>query len=155
TPLNLRHTYYGGPIHPSRNEAESFRYVDKKWKKLPETDMSIPGGAGSIVSTPHDLIHFIRALFHGKVVSDSSLQQMMHIQNSIGMGLMAIPFYDLQALGHGGSIDGFQSMLGYFPEKDVAFAFTGNGINYNANDMYIGLLSIYFGRSFELPSFEK
>src|SRR5699024_5228956 len=90
-----------------------------------------------------------------KVVSDSSLQQMMHIQNSIGMGLMAIPFYDLQALGHGGSIDGFQSMLGYFPEKDVAFAFTGNGINYNANDMYIGLLSIYFGRSFELPSFEK
>src|SRR5699024_1527609 len=72
-PLNLKHTYYGGPINPAKNEAASFRFVNRKWEKLPSVDLSIPGGAGGIVSTPHDLVKFIYALFKGELVSQQSL----------------------------------------------------------------------------------
>ncbi len=42
---------------------------------MPETDMSIPHGAGAIVSTPTDLVKFISALFDGKLVSKESTRQ--------------------------------------------------------------------------------
>jgi D-alanyl-D-alanine carboxypeptidase len=49
-PLGLQNTYYGGKISTANNEAFSYRYMSK-WEKQPETDMSIPAGAGAIVST--------------------------------------------------------------------------------------------------------
>jgi len=154
-PLDLQDTYYGDGIDPGQNEARSFQYKDNDWILAPETDMSIPGGAGAIVSTPDDLTDFIRALFQGELVSQESLDHMTDVENGLGMGLMKIPFYDRYAYGHNGGIDGFQSNLSYFPDDDVAFAFTGNGLNYPMNDVLIGMLSIYFGRDFEIPSMEK
>jgi len=154
-PLDLQNTYYGDGIDPEQNEARSFQYEQDGWTLTPETDMSIPGGAGAIVSTPDDLTDFIRALFRGELVSQESLDHMTDVENGLGMGLMKIPFYNRYAYGHNGGIDGFQSNLSYFPEDDVAFAFTGNGLNYSMNDVLIGTLSIYFGRDFEIPSLEK
>ena len=151
-PLGLIHTYYGNAID-NPDEAASFRFADSTWKAMPETDMSIPGGAGAIVSTPDDLTDFIRALFKGALVSQQSLDKMTRVQQRLGMGLMQIPFYDKIGYGHTGGIDGFQSMLAYFPNEDVALAFTGNGLNYSMNQAIIGMLSIYFGKEFSIPSF--
>ena len=154
-PLNLQHTYYGDGIDSGRNEAASFRFTQSDWSKAPETDMSIPGGAGGIVSTPDDLTDFISALFAGELVSQESLDKMTRTEQRLGMGLMKIPFYDTYAYGHNGGIDGFQSNLSYFPKEKVAMAFTGNGLNYNMNDILIGILSIYFGKDFQIPSFDQ
>lgn len=154
-PLNLTHTYYGDGINPNKNEATSFAYGQGQWTELPETDMSIPGGAGAIVSTPGDLTDFIHALFEGTLVSQKSLEKMTTIQQGMGMGLVKIPFNDRYAYGHDGGIDGFQSKLFYFPEEEIAYAFSGNGMSYSMNDIMIGALSIYFGSDFEIPSFDK
>ncbi|NGP88824.1 serine hydrolase domain-containing protein [Fodinibius halophilus] len=154
-PLELEHTYYGGSISSDKNEAYSFRPSQEGWTKAPETDMSIPGGAGAIVSTPGDLTDFIRALFKGKVVSEESLDKMTNTKQGMGMGLMKIPFYNTFAYGHGGGIDGFKSNLSYFPGEDVALAVTTNALNYSMNDILLGTLSIYFNRPFEIPSFDK
>ncbi len=154
-PLNLTDTYYGDGIDPNNNEAASFNYSDLQWRKSSETDMSIPGGAGAIVSTPADLTDFIRALFEEKLISEESLDKMTTIEQGLGMGLMKIPFYDSYAYGHNGGIDGFQSNLSYFPKEKVAFAFTSNGLNHPMNDILIGMLSIYYGKDFEIPSFDR
>lgn len=151
-PLNLHHTYYGDGIDPQKNEAASFRWQADKWQKMPETDMSIPGGAGAIVSTPNDLTRFIRALFKGKLVLQKSLDKMTMIESGLGMGMMKAPFDNKFAYGHTGGIDGFQSNLFYFPKEDVTIAFTGNAMNYNMNSMLIGILSIYFGKDFTIPT---
>jgi D-alanyl-D-alanine carboxypeptidase len=37
----------------------------------------------------------------------------------------------------------------------VALAFVSNGLNYQMNDIMIGVLSIYFGKEFEIPSFDE
>lgn len=153
-PLNLQHTSYGDGIDVGNNEATSFRY-QSQWVEASETDMSIPAGAGALVSTTGDLTDFIRALFKGKLVSQKSLDSMTTIEQGLGMGLMKIPFYDTVAYGHNGGIDGFQSNLSYFPKQDVAVAFTGNGLNYSMNEMLVGILSIYFNHDYEIPSFDE
>src|SRR6185437_6688717 len=55
--IGLNDTYYGGKANPANNEAYSYSFAGK-WQQQPETDMSIPGGAGAIVSTPADLDKF-------------------------------------------------------------------------------------------------
>lgn len=154
-PLNLEHTYYGNEIDPAKNEAFSYQYQEEQWKSAPQTDLSIPGGAGAIVSTNSEMITFIRALFNGELVSQKSLDKMTATGQGFGIGLAKVPFHDKYAFGHNGGIDGFQSHLSYFPKEDVAIALTTNGLQYSLNDILIGTLSMYFGRDFEIPSFDE
>lgn len=153
-PLQLHHTFYGGKIHSSKNEALSYR-KSGKWELFFETDMSVPSGAGAIVSTPIELTQFYNALFKGQLVSLQSVDQMKKLVDGFGIGLFKIPFYDKIGFGHNGGIDGFQSNAVYFPTEHVAVAYTSNAVDMPMNDILIGALSIYFGREYELPSFSK
>jgi len=151
-PIGLKNTYYGKEINITDNECHSYRYFEN-WKIESETDMSIPLGAGGIVSTPIDLNLFSEALFTGKLVSANSLQQMETIKDHFGMGLFQMPFYDRIGFGHTGGIDGFTSMFVYFPDSNTSFAYTANGINYIGNDITIAVLSAVYNKPFEIPKF--
>lgn len=150
--IGLSNTYYGGKTNTNNNECFSFQFVGN-WKQMPETDMSIPGGAGAVVSTPTDLTKFIEALFSLKLIKQSSLDQINTISEGFGMGMFQIPFYDHKAFGHNGGIDGFGSNLAYFPDDGLAIAYCTNGMAYPLNDILIGVLSIYFKRDYSIPTF--
>ena len=151
-PLGLNNTHYGSKIDVSKNEALS--YVKKgEWDLSMESDMSIPLGAGGIVSTAADLNKFMYALFKGQIVSDSSVKKMMELKDNYGMGLFRFPFYSNWAFGHNGGIDGFQSNSVYFPDFNVNVTYLSNGVDMPINDVLIGVLSIYFGKTYELPVF--
>jgi CubicO group peptidase (beta-lactamase class C family) len=152
--IGLTNTMYGGKINHSANEASSFEFGEKTWTMLPETDMSIPGGAGSVVSTTPELTAFINALFGGKLISKSSLERMTTLKDGFGLGTFKIPFYERSAFGHNGGIDGFSSSLAYFPDDKVALAFCSNGLNFPMNDILIGLLSFYFDKPYKIPDFK-
>lgn len=152
--IGLKNTLYGSKINTSSNEATSFEYGEGNWTQLPETDMSIPGGAGAIISTTPDLTAFADALFNEKLISEPSLKSMTSIEDGFGLGLFRIPFYERSAFGHNGGIDGFSSSLAYFPEEKVSVAFCSNGLNYAMNDILIGLLSIYFDKPYAIPDFK-
>ena len=149
----LKDTYYGGKIDSKKQEAQSYETTTSGWKQSAETDMSIPGGAGAVVSTPADLDRFLEALFGGKLVSAASLEQMKTIRDGYGRGLMVIPFGSKRGYGHGGAIDEFQSMTSYFPDDKLAVAVCTNARNSNMNDAMIGVLSIYFGKPYRIPNF--
>jgi CubicO group peptidase (beta-lactamase class C family) len=151
--IGLKNTYYGSKIDSRRNEAASYKYQAATWTKETETDMSIPGGAGAIVSTTEDLTQFIESLFNHRLISDASLKTMTTMRDKYGMGVFQMPFYERKAFGHTGGIDGFVSSLGYFPSDSLAIAFTSNGVNYSMNNVLIGLLSIYFDKPYKIPSF--
>jgi CubicO group peptidase (beta-lactamase class C family) len=152
--IGLANTYYGGMTNVDNNECYSYQFT-RSWKQMPETDMSIPGGAGAIVSTPTDLTKFIEALFSLKLVSQNSLDQMKTITEGFGMGMFQIPFYTKKAYGHNGGIDGFSSNLAYFPEDSLAIAYCTNGVVFPMNDILIGVLSICFGREYSIPTFNS
>lgn len=151
-PCELKNTYYGKPIDPDDNEAFSYEKAGE-WRKSAETHMDVPLGAGGIVSTPQDLNKFLNCLFTGRLVSEQSQREMKKIVDGYGIGLFEFPFFERKALGHTGGIDGFQSVAAWFPEENVSVAYTANGVDMPRNDILIGVLSIYFGREYDLPEF--
>jgi D-alanyl-D-alanine carboxypeptidase len=150
--LTLTDTYYGGKTSAVKNEAYSYQ-PRNGWQQMPETDMSIPGGAGGVVSTPADLVKFIDALFAGKLISAGHLTLMQTLNDGYGMGMFQIPFGAKKAYGHNGDIDGFSSVVAYFPEEKVAYAYCGNGIDYALKDLVNGALKIYFNMPYTIPVF--
>lgn len=152
-PIKLENTFYGEKINLKNNESNSYRFLNN-WEIEPETDMSIPVGAGAVVSTPSDLTKFAEALFTGQLISLKSLEIMKTINDNFGYGLIQMPFYEKIGFGHSGGIDGFSSVYGYFPNEKVSFALTSNGSNYNNNNISIVLLSAVFNLPYEIPSFK-
>lgn len=150
-PTGLKNTYSGG--QRQGHECISYEF-DGYWQPQPETNMSIPIGAGSIVATPQDIITFGTTLFSGKLISLAHLNQMMTIQDGYGMGLFQFPFNEKKAWGHTGGIDGFSSMWGHFPEEKLAFALTGNGVNMTTNDIAIAVLNAAFDKPYDIPEFK-
>ncbi|MFY0689458.1 MAG: beta-lactamase family protein [Cyclobacteriaceae bacterium] len=153
-PAGLTSTYYGGKINPDNNEVRSYTR-SREWKLGTETDMTVPRGAGAIVSTPSDLNKFLNALFTpDKLITTASLEKMKTIQDGMGLGMFQVPFYDKRGYGHNGGIDGFQTSAFYFPEEKASFSYFSNGVVMIPNEILIGILSIYFGMDYQIPSFE-
>ena len=153
-PLGLQNTFAGSKINTSNNEAYSYSWGGNEWVREKETDMTVPMGAGAVVSTPADLIKFANALFSGKLVSAKSLEKMRTMLDNYGMGLFPIPFYNQIGYGHTGGIDGFSSVFMYFPENKIAYALTSNGSNFNNNDISLTVLSWINGKPFTIPGFK-
>jgi CubicO group peptidase (beta-lactamase class C family) len=151
--LGLRDTYLGtGYSDAGKNEGLSYNFIGD-WKQESETHLSIPAGAGAIISTPNDLTKFIQALFDGKIVSKESLEQMKP-KDEFGLGINSFPIGGKTFYGHGGGIDGFRSLLVYLPEEKLSLAYTSNGVNYPLNNIVSGVFDIYWNKPFEIPTFE-
>ncbi len=152
-PAGLKNTGLGSKIDTKNNECKSYKFTDK-WNVEPETDISIPLGAGGIVSTPADLAKFSDALFDGKLVSKESLEQMQTINGQYGMGLFKIPFFDKNGFGHTGGIDGFTSVFTHFADDKISYAMISNGTNFKNNNISIAVLSAAFDKPFDIPEFK-
>jgi len=151
--LHLKNTFYGGKIAPENNQARSYVHSDAGWELTPETDMSVPMGAGALVSTPEDLNRFYWNLFEGNLVSQASLAKMKTVRDGTGIGLMKLPMDDYEVYGHGGGIDGFSSIAVHFPEEKITAAFIYNGSYYQIHNLLVGAMKITMGQEYELPEF--
>lgn len=151
--LGLGNTYCGSSTDLNKNEARSYFYNGIDWVFDGETDMSVPLGAGMIVSTAEDLTRFVEGIFTYKLLKKETVDQMIIQEDGYGMGIFSIPFYETLAYGHNGKLDGFQSMAAYFPNEKVSIAFSANGVNADANEFLVGVLSIYFNKPYVIPVF--
>ncbi|WP_297332126.1 serine hydrolase domain-containing protein [Flavobacterium sp.] len=150
--LGLKNTYYYGKINPRRNEAYSYHYNGTDWERHEEWNESVAGAAGAMQSTPTDLTTFIRALFEGKLVKKTSLDEMLKFDYGYGKGIFSFPFGERHFYGHNGGIENFTSSLGYYPKEGLAVALTVNGNNYDGNEIMIGILSIYYKLPYRFPN---
>ncbi|MQP25296.1 serine hydrolase [Flavobacterium sp. LMO8] len=139
----------------ANKESYSYYFDGEKWIKSYENHNSIAFSSGGITSTPADLTKFIYALFDGKLVKSTSLDQMKEIKEGYGKALIQFPFGERRFYGHGGRIENFNSMLGYYPAEKLSFSLITNGDNYIQNDITIGILSIYYKMPFPFPQFMK
>ena len=153
-PIKLMNTYVGEKIDINNNECYSYTRLSE-WEKQSETDLSIPLGAGAIVSAPSDLLFFANALFNNELIAKESVEKMKLMNENYGMGLFEIPFNENISYGHTGGIDGFSSVFGYFSDENIGFAILSNGHNYDNNKIAILLLNELFGVDYEVPTFEE
>ncbi len=152
-PIGLKNTHVGGKINPTSNECNSYSF-GKKWHLSKETHMSIPQGAGFIISTPEDLNTFFSALFHHKIISPRSLSKMTTITDGLGLGIFKSPYNSKEGYGHNGRIDNFTSLAQYFLEDKLAISITSNGGNYPLNLVLDALFNSYYNKEFVIPSFK-
>ena len=108
------------------------------WKNAYCISMEGPFSAGAIISTIEDLYQWNKALFSNKIISPAMLGKMTTpYMEHYGYGLSIDTFQHHFRIRHGGGINGFTSLLGYFPSDDVVVvglsnngnAFTGSIIN--------------------------
>ena len=151
-PLGLESTYLGSRINTSKKECKSYSYIGT-WKAAPETDISIPLGAGGIVSTPTDLVKFSDALFGGKLLTPRSLEIMKTITEDYGIGLFQTPFYDKIGYGHTGGIDEFSSVFLHYSDGNISYALTSNGKNIKNKEISDAVLSAIYNKPFDIPEF--
>ena len=152
--IGLKDTYPGtGNTDPGQDEARSYGYLGG-WKEAREMDLSVPGGAGAILSTTADMARFIQALFDLKLVSGDSLKQMTTMRDGEGMGLEPHTFAGKSGYGHTGGSFSSGAWLSYFPDEKLALAYTTNAKIYPVRNIVSGVLDIYWNRPFQIPSFE-
>jgi len=149
--IGLKNTYYGAPIDTAKNESASYKNDHNNWKPEKETNMTIHGGAGSIVSTASDMALFLEALFGGKLVRKASLERMKTIVDGYGMGLFPLDHGTNKAYGHNGRIEEFYSTARYFPTEKLAVVYITNGILYPRTDIVEGILETCFNEPYTLP----
>lgn len=154
-PLELKNTKLGSSINTTENESLSYHFDGKDWALENETDMSIPLGAGSIVSTASDLVQFSDALFNGELLKEESLYLMQKTKDNFGMGLFETPFYNKMGYGHTGGIDGFASTFSHFSDGKISYALVSNASTYNLNKISIAVLSAIYQKPYEIPEFSS
>lgn len=153
-PLQLKSTRFGGKIKPKNNEAYSYHF-SKNWKLSPETNMSIPQGAGAISSSASEVTTFFEGLFSEKLLKPSSLEEMKSERSNYGLGLLKLPYRDKEVYGHAGSIDDFQAISFYLPNEHTGITLLFNALQMDMNEIALGALDIYFGYDYKLPKLEK
>ncbi|MCG2610865.1 beta-lactamase family protein [Flavobacterium sp. SM15] len=150
--LKLKNTYIVDKVEEQRGEVLSYVYKDDKWEVVPQWDMSLPFAAGAITSNANDLTAFLRAIFNGKLLKPESVDLMTQLKESYGIGLVTFPFGERKFFGHTGGIEGYKSVVGYYPQEKLGLSLIVNGDNYNRNDIVIGILSIYYKMPFPFPN---
>ena len=139
-PLGLTHTFMRGfEEHSEENKAHGHAY-DAHGNIVPYEYQHKAWTAGSLVSNVEDLFKYAYALFHGKILSENSMSQMLEIVELLGK-----PVYGLgtqygigshsEFYGHGGDVFASHSMFYYYPETDEIHIILNN---FNeAKDMYV------------------
>jgi len=148
-PLRLSGTYIAGsepPLNlvvPGYFDADNDGNVENIETGQPWTALETSEGpAGAIVSTMPDLLVFGDALFHGRLLKDSTLQAMVadgpfHPRfTNYGLGVEILrPDYRTTILGHGGFLPGFKSALWYVPSRDAVIVVLTNDARANPSDL--------------------
>ncbi len=149
-PLKLKSTQHTGAYNLKNKEAFSY-YWSGEWQAERQTHGSVSIGAGSLISAVSDLNRFFYALENGKIVSALAYERMKTMVEGYGLGLFPIPWKEDVGYGHTGGIDGFQSVLAYFPKHKVYVAFCGNGIKLARNEIVLTAVGMYFKETTKIP----
>ena len=118
--------------------------------------MSIPHGAGALYSTTEDLLRWEQGLFGGKLLSAESLQKMITpFKNDYALGLVINEAEGRKRISHGGGIEGFNTMLTYYPDSKVSTAVLANLNGPGANQIAAHLGKLAHGEAVQLTTERK
>ena len=90
-------------------------------------DMSVSFSAGALYSTTHDLLRWEQGLFAGKLLSAESFKKMTTpFKRNYACGLVVHTINGHKVIDHGGGINGFSTLLAYYPDDKLTIIALGN-----------------------------
>lgn len=132
-PLALTRTRHDSNAELLLNRAQGYAFEDERFWNDGLLGLSQPGAAGMLLSTAGDLVRWQRALVTGKVVAPEAYEEMTLPfllndggESNYGFGLTLDQQAGHRRIWHGGGIDGFNSVLMFFPDEDLHVAVISN-----------------------------
>ena len=119
-------------------------------------NMTVPLSAGGLYSTTDDLLRWEQGLFGGKLLSPASLQKMTKpFMSDYAFGLMVHTANGRQVIEHGGGIEGFTTMLAYYPEDKLTVVVLSNFNGPASSELAPKLAALARGEKVVLPAERK
>ena len=144
-PLNLNHTFMAieDTIPDEYEIAHPFLYynnqfLDQSYEPR-QAIFSLAWTAGAMYSSAEDLANWIKALYNGDVLNREYLDEMLDFVETpwipygmpgYGLGAIEFDFLDKKYWGHGGNIQGYDSMATYSPYNKISIAVLINESSY-------------------------
>jgi hypothetical protein len=132
TPMSLRATMYCATAPLIKHRAQGYQVgPDDKLVNADPLSMTQPFSAGALCSTVGDLVAWQRALAAGRVVKPAFYTAMITPEgaasaSAYGYGLFMDTLGGRRRVQHGGGINGFNSMLQYYPADTLSIAVLAN-----------------------------
>ncbi|MEM1326371.1 MAG: serine hydrolase domain-containing protein [Bacteroidota bacterium] len=140
--LNLKSTFYKNePGYPAPVGVVN-TYVDFKEDGVMSNSSEIERnfaamsiGHDGMLASAHDYFRFIKALFDGELLSESSLAEMVEpayyqavipYGEGLGIEIVQTPLGDLTRMGHNGGSLGAANNVFYYPEQDTYIVICSN-----------------------------
>ncbi len=140
--LDLENTSYCRENYIIPNRAQGYEMKAGELVNDENIGMSNPHSAGALCSTIGDLAKWTHALHNGKVVNNSSFEKMTTktkladgSEEGYGYGLSIGDNKAGRYVAHGGGINGFSTMLSYFPDEDLLVGVLANSGSARAGDI--------------------
>jgi CubicO group peptidase (beta-lactamase class C family) len=131
---------------PGANGPENAGYIN----------MTVPFSAGALYSTTDDLLRWEQGLFGGKLLSPASLEKMTTpFKEDYACGLGVHMVNGRKVIEHGGGIEGFSTMLAYYPQDKLTVAVLSNISGRAPVDIATKLAAIAHGEKVVLASERK
>jgi CubicO group peptidase (beta-lactamase class C family) len=132
-PLEMNASFYCGERRIIPDRAEGYERSDGQLVNDDPLSMNIPGAAGALCSSVTDLLKWQRAMNARRLVSQESYDLMTtpaRLTNdsatTYGYGLGIGDTNGHRRIAHGGGINGFVTMLAYYPDDDLAVVVLSN-----------------------------
>ncbi len=144
-PIGLARIQYDHNAAIIEDRAEGYGFNDGVVTNDELIGMTQPGAAGALMATAGDLVRWMQALSAGRVVSPESFAEMTRGQidtdggGTYGFGLAMREVEGHRGIGHGGGINGFNSMLTWYPDDDLIVATISNSGGYSAARLADGI----------------
>lgn len=142
--------------------ATGYKYLDSKFTKIRENDLSFAFGAGEIYSTAKDLYYFDQAFYSGILLSEAFMKELFHNQAGIskygeeyGYGSTIGSLNGHKWYGHAGNLLSYASYYVRFPEKKISiYILLNTWFPYN-HQLRSAISAIAIGENYTLPSKSK
>lgn len=155
-PLGMKDSGYDSNSEIILHRASGYEPADRGPNNAGFIDMSIPFSAGALYSTTEDLLRWEQGLMRGKVLSAASLQKMTApFKSDYAFGLGVHTENGRKVIEHGGGIEGFNTMLAYYPEDKLTVVVLANLSGNVPAAIAPNLAALAHGEKFVLPSERK
>lgn len=136
-----------------KNRAAGYEGTGKDMRNAAYLDMSQPYAAGSLYSTVEDLYRWDRALNAEKILAKKSLEAMYTpALNNYAYGWSISKSKEGKTvIGHGGGINGFNTMITRIPEEDVCVVVLSNVMPPKSGVIATDLVRLMFGETVRMP----
>ncbi len=156
TPMGMNDSGYDSNTAIIPHRAEGYAPGPTGIINADYADMTVPFAAGALYSTTEDLLRWEKGLYGGKLLKPDSLVRMtMPFRNNYAFGLEVRTVHGHKVINHGGSIQGFNTMVAYYPGDKLEVIVLSNINGAAPQDLAAQLAAVAHGEKVILPSERK